>query len=151
MHQSTIVLIAVVVVAVVIVLMALARRSGRGRLSLTVLPDAEVERYVQEMEAVVSTFVDEPQQAAARARGLVEEVMRRMGFPDRIEREQRVKDLAGHDREAARHLASADAGLRQRAEDTEELRKVVQAYREVLHRILGHHRQPPGADPEVAS
>jgi hypothetical protein len=137
MDRSTLLLLAVVLILVVAAAAMLVRRSGRGP-SITRLAATEAQRYLQEMEAVVASFVDEPEQAAARARGLVEEVMRRMGFPDRIDRRQRIRDVKGHDRDAARHLSIADTGLREHGGDTEHLRKVVQGYRDAMHRLLGH-------------
>jgi hypothetical protein len=98
---------------------------------------ASGERYVQEFEAIEREFVDHPEQAAARARGIAEEVMRRRGFPDRIEPRQRISDLGAHDRDAARALEAANTHLAGGNADTEKLRQVVQHYRTVVYRLTG--------------
>jgi hypothetical protein len=59
-----------------------------------------------------------------------------MGFPDRIDSQQRIRDLAGYDREAAAALDAADKELRGSTNDTERLRRIVQQYRKVVNRLL---------------
>jgi hypothetical protein len=126
-----------VVVVVLILLLVMASRRRRGpKLEVRKLDSVESQRYVDEFAAIERDFVDHPDQAAARAKGMVEEVMRRMGFPDRIDAQQRIRDLAGHDRNAAASLTAADKDLRDGAGDTERLRRVLQSYRDVLHRLL---------------
>jgi hypothetical protein len=126
---------AVVLVALVILLF-LARRRRTPRLALHKLDPAEGQRYADEFAALEQDFVRQPEQSAARARGICEEVMRRMGFPDRIDSEQRVRDLAGYDREASTSLAAANKELRGSTDDTERLRRIVQEYRKVVNRLL---------------
>lgn len=135
-NRNLAILAVVVVVAVLAVLLLLARRRRGPRLDVHKLDSVQGQRYVEEFAAIERDFVDHPDQATARAKGIVEEVMRRMGFPDRIDGEQRVKDLAGYDREAAASLAAADKDLRGGAGDTEKLRRVLQSYRDVLHRLV---------------
>lgn len=126
-----------VVVIVLILLLFMASRRRRGpRLEVRKLDSLEGQRYVDEFAAIERDFVDHPDQATARAKGMVEEVMRRMGFPDRIDGQQRIRDLAGHDKTAAASLTAADKDLRDGGGDTERLRRVLQSYRDVLHRLL---------------
>jgi hypothetical protein len=136
MDLTTLVLIGGAVLIVALVIVALTRRKGTPTIEVQPLAEPDTARYLEHMEAVEREFVDNPQQAAARARGLVEEVMRRMGFPDRLEREQRFKDVSHHDTAAAKALQVADVELKKHPNDTEALRRVVQAYREVLRRLL---------------
>jgi hypothetical protein len=130
--------VALVVVLLVLLLGGLAARRGRGqKLRLRELSAADRQRYADDFAAVERDFVDHPAQAAARARGLVEELMRRRGFPDRIEPGQRAADLSRHDRAAAKALESANARLGAAGGDTERLRLAVQDYRTVVQRLGG--------------
>lgn len=126
-----------VVVVVLILLLVIASRRRRGpKLEVRKLDSLESQRYIDEFAAVERDFVDHPEDATARAKGIVEEVMRRMGFPDRIDSRQRIRDLAGYDRNAAASLTAADKDLRSGGGDTERLRRILQSYRDVLHRLL---------------
>jgi hypothetical protein len=134
-------------VGVVLVLLLLAvylvRRGRRPALQLRQLMPADVDRYLADFAAVEREFVDHPTQSAARARGLVEEVMRRRGFPDRIEPAQRIRDIGRHDRQAARALEAANTNIVSGAGDTEKLRQVVQSYRTVMVRLTGGDDRAP--------
>jgi hypothetical protein len=126
----------VVVLVALVLLLFLAARRRRPKLDLHKLEQAESQRYADEFASLEQDFVRQPQQSAARARGVCEEVMRRMGFPDRIDGQQRVRDLVGYDREAAGALEAADKELRSSTDDTERLRRIVQQYRKVVNRLL---------------
>ncbi|MEA2684145.1 MAG: hypothetical protein QOK05_2473 [Chloroflexota bacterium] len=136
-------LLAVAIVVLVVLAVVMSRRSRGPKVELRDLANEDVERYQAEFESIEREFVDRPEQAAARARGLVEELVRRRGFPDRIEPAQRVKDIARHDREAARSLETAHDELKGAGNDTERLRRAVQHYRYVFYRLTG--TKPPGA------
>jgi hypothetical protein len=134
-----------VVVVVLIVLLGLALQRRRGpKLDVRKLDPVEGRRYVDEFAAIERDFVDHPDRAGARAKGILEEVMRRMGFPDRFDGRQRIRDLARYDRDAAASLAAAEKDLLGGAGDAERLRRVLQSYRDVLHRLL---ELPRAADP----
>ncbi|GAC1334118.1 MAG: hypothetical protein NVSMB17_15380 [Candidatus Dormibacteria bacterium] len=136
-HTSYVVAAALVLVVLLVAGLALVRRGRRPRLVLRDLTPADVDRYLANFAAAEREFVDHPAQAAARARGLVEEVMRRRGYPDRLEPAQRIADLGAHDRTAAKALEAANNNLKSGASDTEKLRLVVQGYRTVLIRLTG--------------
>jgi len=132
------VLIAVAVVLVLLVLAAvIGQRRRRPQFELRDLEPGAAERYVEEFAAIEREFLDHPEQAAARARGVAEEVMRRRGFPDRIEPGQRVNDLGFHDKQAARSLRAANTNLSGAGDNTERLRQVVQHYRALVYRLTG--------------
>ncbi|MFN2463810.1 MAG: hypothetical protein ABR573_07925 [Candidatus Dormibacteria bacterium] len=136
------VLAAAVLLAIVLVLAVLgARRARRGRLSLRELTPADTDRYRAAFADLEREFVDRPAQSAARARGLVEEVMRRRGFPDRIEPAQRVTDVSRQNRPAGRALESANGNLVAGPTDTEKLRLAVQGYRAVLQWLIGEETE----------
>jgi hypothetical protein len=129
--------VAAVIVVLVILAVVMSARSRRPRFELRDLPADDTQRYVADFESIEREFINHPEQAAARARGLVEEVMRRRGFPDRIEPAQRIRDLGYHDREASRSLEAANADLHDAGNDTERLRRAVQHYRKVFSRLTG--------------
>lgn len=126
-------LIAVVVVVVVAALLLVIRRRRPG-LEIHELDAADVKRYQASFAAIEAEFQAQPQVAIGRARGMVDEVMRRMGFPDRVDASQRGKDLAGHDRRAAEAYDSAGRDLR--AADNAAMSRALASYREVLDRLL---------------
>jgi len=122
--------LALVVGAVVIIV-----RRRRPALELRKLDAAAARRYVETFAGVERDFEARPEVAAAQARGIVEEVLRRMGFPDRVDAAQKARDLAAHDRAAAVALEDADRALREDA-DRETLRRVLTSYRAVLDHLL---------------
>jgi hypothetical protein len=105
----------VVVLLVVVLLLAgiaymVVRRRGRvARIQPVPLPDGDATRYRALMGEALLLLDRDPQQAAARARGIVDEAMRRRGFPDRIDTHQRVKDLHGFSPQAGAAYESANA------------------------------------------
>ncbi len=128
---------ALLIVILVGIAVYMSQRSRRPRFELRDLEAGAGDRYVEEFVAIEREFVDHPAQAAARARGIAEEVMRRRGFPDRIDPKQRTSDLGYHDREAAHSLQAANTHLSAAGEDTEKLRQAVQHYRAVVYRLTG--------------
>lgn len=132
------VVIAVALVAVLVVIaIVLGQRRRRPQFELRELEPDAAQRYVEEFAAIEREFLDHPEQAAARARGVAEEVMRRRGYPDRIEPQQRINDLGFHDKEAARYLHAANTNLGGAGDKTERLRQVVQHYRALVFRLTG--------------
>ena len=106
------------------------------------LSPEDTTRYLREMEEAEAMFVNDPAQAAARARGVVEEVLRRQGFPDRVDSQQRVADLKRHDSQAAEALKSGAGRLHgARQDDTERMRLALRDYRTALDRMVP---KPPG-------
>lgn len=130
-------LAAVVVLVLFVVAAVVLRRRRRPGLDVNRLQEADAQRYLAEFANIERDFVDRPEQAVARARGMVDEVLRRMGFPDRIDAGQKAKDLSGYDRESGKLLVEAEAGLRDHGDDTERLRQLLQRYRSVMQRLLG--------------
>jgi hypothetical protein len=122
--------LALVVGAVVIFV-----RRRRPALELRKLDAAEAGRYVETFAGAERDFEARPEVAIAQARGIVEEVLRRMGLPDRVDGAQKARDLAAHDRGAAAALETADRALREDA-DRESLRRALTSYREVLDQLL---------------
>jgi len=128
-------LAAVVALALLVAAVVVLLRRRTPALDLRKLDAAEALRYLEAFTTAERDFESRPQVATAQARGIVEEVMRRMGFPDRLDAAQKAIDLAAHDRAAAAALASADGALRE-GDGRESLRRALMGYREVLNRML---------------
>src|SRR5258708_38516033 len=122
------------VVVLAIVALLVVYRSRRPAPDIRGLDAAEVQRYTAALVAIEGEFQAQPEVAIGRARGTVEEVMRRMGFPDRVDAAQRGRDLARYDRRAAAAYESAGRDLR--AADNASLGRALTGYREVLDRLL---------------
>ena len=134
--SSPLAIAAIVVVLVVLVTAVLvARRRRAPRLAITPLAAANAARYRADFATVEADLVERPQQAAGRARGLVEEVLRRMGFPDRVDSAQKAKDVASYDREVSRLLAEADVAIRS-GTDAAAVTHAVGLYGQALDRLL---------------
>ncbi|GAA1832892.1 hypothetical protein GCM10009836_08780 [Pseudonocardia ailaonensis] len=119
----------------------LAEREKRHRsIKLRDLDDRERATFERRWTDVQREFVDDPDQAVQHADALVDEVMSARGYPV-DDFEQRAADVSvDHPvvvqryREARR---TAEAN-RQRKADTEELRRAVTNYRELVDALLGH-------------
>jgi hypothetical protein len=123
------------VVATLVVVLVLRRR--QPGLQIAALPRDDAERYRRDFDAIQAQPDDRAGQSAARARGLVEEVLRRMGFPDRVDSAQKARDVAGYDRAVARLLTDADSEIRAAGTDRARLARVVSLYRQALDGLLG--------------
>jgi hypothetical protein len=99
------------------------------------LDAVEAQRYLAAFAGAEGDFELRPEVAIAQARGIVEEVLRRMGFPDRIDATAKARDLAAHDRAAGAALEDADRSL-QESSGRESLHRALTSYRAVLYRLL---------------
>lgn len=139
-------LVAIAVVVLLLVAAFMLRGRRTPKVDVKLLSHDDAARYIEEMDTAERAFLDHPEQSAAGARGIVEEVLRRKGFPDRVDGSQRVKDLATHDKDAAASLKAAHLDLKTaKSGDTERMRKAVQEYRDVLYRLLKVEQTPVGA------
>jgi hypothetical protein len=124
----------IVAVAVVFALVAIRRRS-RGP-EVHPLAAADATRYHRDFDAIQEQAAERPQPSAARARGLVEEVLRRMGFPDRVDSVQKARDVAAYDREVSKLLTQADTAIRAPGAGSAEMERVIALYSQALDRLL---------------
>jgi hypothetical protein len=146
------ILAALAIVVLAALLLVAARRRGRRRIQVRVITVDAAVRYVGEMDLAEGSFVENPRQATARARGIVEEVMRRKGFPDRMDAAQRVKDLDGFDSQAARSFKAATMSVHgSEHDDTESLRRALKSYRDTLYRLLKEEHTQGGTGGRVGS
>jgi hypothetical protein len=126
--------LAVLLLALVALAVLVIVRRRRPGLEVRRLDAATARRYLETFTGVEREFEARPEVAVAQARGIVEEVLRRMGFPDRVEAAQKARDLAAHDRRAGAALEVADRALRDGGR--EPLLRALTGYREVLGRLL---------------
>ena len=118
----------------------LSRREKRLRnYTIVALPATEQARYREQWLAVQGHFVDRPESAVAEAHTLVQEVMRRCGYP-LADFEQSAADLSvAHPHvvenyRAANRIAQRGSGA---AVSTEELREALVHYRALFVDLLG--------------
>jgi len=118
----------------------LSRREKRLRnYTIVALPAAEQVRYREEWRAVQAHFVDRPESAVADAHRLVEEVMRRCGYP-LADFEQSAADLSvDHPHVVENYRAANRIAQRGKAAavSTEELREALVHYRALFEDLLG--------------
>jgi hypothetical protein len=133
--STPVVLGAIVLVALVVVAAVLLARRLRPGLEIRKLDAGEAQRYLETLARVEGDFERAPEVAVAQARGLVEEVLRRMGFPDRVDTAQKARDLAAHDRVAAAALEAADRALRAGG-GPGSLADALTSYRKALDHLL---------------
>ena len=117
----------------------LSKREERVRkLNIVPLPQAEREQYQEKWLAVQSRFVDEPDRALADANQLVQQVMRRCGYPV-ADFEQSAADISvDHPHVVENYRAAtriADRSERSAA-STEELRQALVHYRALFDDLL---------------
>jgi hypothetical protein len=120
------------------------------RFKIVPLPPDESRHYKSHWSAVQARFVDEPKEAVEEANDLIQEVMRKRGYPI-TDFEQAAADLSvEHPRVVENYRAAcAIADRNQRgAADTEELRQAFVYYRVLFDDLLDGkvapetHRQP---------
>jgi hypothetical protein len=112
-------------VAVLVALMAVTavRRRGGRDFEVRPLPAERIAPYRQRLDELETLFVTRPRQAVAGARQVIDDMLARMGYPDRLGRDDRVRDIAltnrGH---ARRYRIAVVVGERS---STEEMRQAM--------------------------
>lgn len=127
--------VAVIVALAVMLALVAIRRRRRGP-AVHPLGPADAARYRRDFDAIREQAGERPQPSAARARGMVEEVLRRMGFPDRVDFGQKARDVAAYDRDVAKLLTQADAAIRVPGAGPVEMERVIALYGEALELLL---------------
>lgn len=117
---------AVLFVAVLVVWMAITavrRRQVRRDFEVRPLPADRVAPYRQRLDELETLFVTRPRQAVAGARQVVDDMLAQMGYPDRLGRDDRVRDIAFTNRgHARRYRTAVVVGERS---STEEMRQAM--------------------------
>ncbi len=148
-HLSWIIIGLIVVIALLLVVAAVAsaRRRQGGTIRVTALPGSVVAPYETRLPELEKMFVNQPREAVAAAKLMVDDMLNRMGFPIRMSTEERVKDLRGHDRKLSDQYRSA-AMLRDDP-TTEQLRRSLQGYVVISRALLvrAERSTDPAVDP----
>lgn len=131
-----------ILAAIVLVIAFVARQvSARRRPAFATrpLPIGYFSAYQTRIRELQGMFVEQPREAVAGARHLVEDLLVRLGYPTRLTEEERRADLASVER---RHGDWYRTGMTLGADaTTEELRRALRAYCD-LARDLIEHAQP---------
>jgi len=127
------------------------REKRVSKYKIVSLPGPERARYQETWMAVQGRFVDQPQAAVAEANELVQEVMRKCGYPIG-NFEQSAADLSVDHPDVIENYRSAcriAEESRRGAADTEALRKALVYYRALFDDLLenGDTRVPGGKRP----
>lgn len=136
MNQTLAVIVAVVVVllVVVVVVVAISSRRGRAQFQVRPLPPDEIGAREARIDEIERMFVNQPREAVAAARLLVDEMLTKMGYPVRLTAQERARDLRYNNRAHADRYSSA-GGLKDDA-NTEEMRRALKGYLDTAREIL---------------
>jgi hypothetical protein len=128
----------VVVVAILLLLAILVRvvtnRRGRPAFETRALPATYFAAYEARMTELQAMFVNQPREAVAGAKQLVDDMTMRMGYPTRLTDRERITDLASVDR---RHADRYKTGVELKPDSTtEEMRRALQAHLDLGRDLL---------------
>lgn len=138
----------VVAVAVILLIAIIARfftsRRPRPTFSVRSLPVNYLAVYRARVSELQAMFVNNPREAVASAKQMVDDMTMRIGYPTRLTDQERLADIASVDRSQADRYR---LGLALKPESTtEELRRALQSYLDLARDILD--RATPEADAE---
>lgn len=142
---------AVVVVVAILLVLAIAIRAftsrrARPAFETRALPASYTGAYEARMTELQAMFVNQPREAVAGAKQLVDDMTMRMGYPTRLTDRERLTDMASVDR---RHADRYRTGLALKPDSTtEEMRRVLQSYLDLGRDLLGASRQDRVAETE---
>ena len=147
-----VVVVVAILLVVAIAIRAFTSRRARPSFETRALPASYTGAYEARMTELQAMFVNHPREAVAGAKQLVDDMTMRMGYPTRLTDRERLTDMASVDR---RHADRYRAGLALKPESTtEEMRRVLQSYRNLGRDLLGTSRQERVAEaesrPEIA-
>lgn len=147
MNQTVWAIVIVVAIAVVLALVALMmRRRVQRPYEIHTFPQDYISPYEQRIEEVERMFVNQPREAVAAAKLLVDDMLTRMGHPVRMSGEERVRDLRRFNREhAGRYRLGSDL---KKDPTTEEMRRALKAYLDTARDLIGDARRHFG-NPKV--
>ncbi len=157
MHQILWVVIVVVAIAILLglVVMGVLGQRRRAPFETRMFPENYIDPYSRRIDEIERMFVNQPREAVAAAKLLVDDMLTRMGYPVRISNQERARDLRYNSRQMSEryHLASS---LKSEP-STEDLRRSLQAYLETSRDLVnqarnryGTRRDAEPAHPEIA-
>lgn len=139
-HELLWVVVVVVAIAVLL-LMALTSvmRRRTKPFPTQMFPANYVEPYERRIDEVERMFVNQPREAVAAAKLLVDDMLTRMGYPVRISNEERVRDIRHYNRTHSDRYRLA-SGLKSNP-TTEDLRRSLMAYLDTARDLCGEARK----------
>jgi hypothetical protein len=142
---------AALVVAVLVVLVAVAavRRRRQQDFEVLPLPADRVAPFRQRLDELEALFVTRPRHAVAGARQLVDDMLALMGYPARLGRDDRVRDIAFTNRGHARRYRTAVV-VDDRS-TTEEMRRAMEHLLAIGRDLLSESGGGAAATREVAA
>ncbi len=150
----------VVVVAAIAILLAIALFGALGRrrrapFETRMFPENYIDPYHRRIDEIERMFVNQPREAVAAAKLLVDDMLTRQGYPVRISNEERVRDMRHNNRTHADRYRLATS--LKSDPSTEDLRRALQAYLETARDLVGEARRRYGSEskseearPEIA-
>jgi hypothetical protein len=115
-----------------------AREKRRSQFEVTPLTSGDAARYQEEWAGIQRRFVDEPAAAVEQADRLVVRMMRETGYPV-DDFDHRVDDISVDHPDVAQYYREAHAVAVAQGNgtaDTEQLRRAVTSYRELVQALL---------------
>lgn len=140
----------VLVVAVIAVLLLIAlgeRGRRRAPFETRMFPANHMEPYARRIDEIEKMFVNQPREAVAAARLLVDDMLTRQGYPVRMSPDERVRDLRHFGRQRSDRYAAASK-LKNDA-TTEDMRRALQHYLSLARNVLDDARQHYAGQHEV--
>ena len=133
----------VLFVAALVALIAVAavRRRGGQDFEVRPLPADRLAPYRQRLDELETLFVTRPRQAVAGARQVVDDMLAQMGYPARLGRDDRVRDIAFTNRgHASRYRTAVVVGERS---STEEMRQAMVHLLSMGRDLVAESAAPP--------
>ena len=138
-----IVVIAAILIALLLIGAAVMRRN-RKPFETRAIPADLVETYETRIPEIEQMFVNQPREALAAARMLVDDMLTRMGYPARMHPSERARDIRHFHRGHSDRYRQATA--LKNDSTTEEMRRSLRGLLEMARGIINdtrkHHRLP---------
>jgi hypothetical protein len=136
--SSTVIGLIVIIIALAILIgiavLALRRRQPRAPFELREIPAQHVSLYEGRVEELERMFVAQPREAVAGARLMVDDLMTRMGYPVRVNEQERLQDLRYQHRH---HMERYRTGFHLRdGASTEQLRRALRDYLDMARDLM---------------
>ena len=139
MHDWIWVIVVVAAVAVLLVLAVVGlRRRNRKPFETHAFPANYVDPYTRRIDEIERMFVNQPREAVAAAKLLVDDMLTRMGYPVRMTNEERVRDLKHFSKERSERYAIAT--IFKGDPSTEQMRRALQAHLATARELLDENR-----------
>jgi ElaB/YqjD/DUF883 family membrane-anchored ribosome-binding protein len=137
--------IVALLVIIAVVVYAMSRRR-RAPFEVRPVPENYVAQYQDRIDELERMFVNQPREAVAAAKLLVDDLLTRMGYPVRMNEQERLRDLKYQHRQHMDRYRTG-VGLKDTA-STEQLRRALRNYLEMTREMLSEHGQRQGETAE---